>query len=91
MLEELGSEDIIERVPEDQPTPWVSPIVAVPKKDGGVRICVDMRLANEATSPDPYRRGYQLRVKPCKIIFQARSFAGVSSTRAGRGKSVHNF
>ena len=43
----LEKEDIIERVPEE-PTPWVSPIVAVPKKDGGVRICVDMRQANEA-------------------------------------------
>ena len=47
-LEELEAQDIIERVPEDQPTRWVSPIVAVPKKDGGVRICIDMRLANEA-------------------------------------------
>ena len=47
-LEQLEKENIIERVPEDQPTPWVSPIVAVPKKDGGVRICVDMRAANEA-------------------------------------------
>lgn len=47
-LEELEKEDIIERVPDNQPTPWVSPIVAVFKKDGGVRIYVDMRLANEA-------------------------------------------
>ena len=44
----LEKDDIIERVPEDEPTPWVSPIVAVPKKDRGVRICVDMRQANEA-------------------------------------------
>jgi aspartate/methionine/tyrosine aminotransferase len=29
---------------ESQPTPWVSPIVAVLKKDGGVRICVDMPI-----------------------------------------------
>ena len=36
------------KVPENEATPWVSPIVAVPKKDGQVRICVDMRLANEA-------------------------------------------
>ena len=43
----LEKDDIIERVPEDEPTPWVSPIVAVPKKDRGVRICVDMRQANE--------------------------------------------
>ena len=37
-LEELEQEDVIERVPDKQPTPWVSPVVAVPKKDGGVRI-----------------------------------------------------
>ena len=31
------------------PTPWVSPIVVVPKKTPGkVRVCIDMRVANEA-------------------------------------------
>ena len=47
-LHELKEQDIIERVPDNEATPWVSPIVAVPKKDGQVRICVDMRLPNEA-------------------------------------------
>ncbi len=47
-LRTLEEEDIIERVPENEATPWVSPIVVVPKKDGGVRLCVDMRQANEA-------------------------------------------
>ncbi len=47
-ITELGKQDIIEKVPENEATPWVFPIVAVPKKDGQVRICVDMRLANEA-------------------------------------------
>ena len=44
-LEEL---DIIEKV--DGPTPWVSPIVAMPKpkKPEEIRICVDMRLPNQA-------------------------------------------
>ena len=28
--------------------PWVQTNVAAPKKDGNVRICVDMRLPNEA-------------------------------------------
>ena len=44
-LERLKSHDLIESVTE--PTPWVSPIVIVPKKDG-VRLCVDMREANKA-------------------------------------------
>ena len=47
-ITELEKQDIIEKVPEGEATPWVSPIVAVPKKDDHVRICVDMRLANEA-------------------------------------------
>ena len=47
-LKELESEGIIELVPNDQPTPWVSPIVAIPRKDGSVRICIDMHLANQA-------------------------------------------
>ena len=47
-LIELEKNDIIERV--DGPTPWVSPIVVVPKpkRPGEVRICVDMRAANRA-------------------------------------------
>ena len=47
-ITDLEEQDIIEKVPENEATPWVSPIVAVPKKDGQVRLCVDMRLANEA-------------------------------------------
>ena len=46
-LKKLTEQDIIEKV-VDQPTPWVSPIVCIPKKDGGTRICVDMREANNA-------------------------------------------
>ena len=45
-LERLEKLDIIEEV--TGPTPWVSPIVVVPKKSGEVRICVDMREANQA-------------------------------------------
>ena len=47
-VKDLEKEGIIEPVPDNQPTPWISPIVAVPKKDGTVRICVDMRMANTA-------------------------------------------
>ena len=46
-LDELLKEDIIEEVPSG-PTQWVSPLVVVPKPDGDIRVCVDMRRANEA-------------------------------------------
>ena len=46
-LKKRIEQDIIEKV-VDQPTPWVSPIVCIPKKDGGTRICLDMREANSA-------------------------------------------
>jgi len=45
-LTRLEKLDIIEKV--DGPTPWVSPIVLVPKKNGEVRLCVDMRRPNAA-------------------------------------------
>lgn len=46
-LDELLQEDIIEEVPCG-PTEWTSPLVVVPKPDGDIRICVDMRRANGA-------------------------------------------
>ncbi|XP_014672251.1 PREDICTED: uncharacterized protein K02A2.6-like [Priapulus caudatus] len=45
-LEELLNMDIIERV--EGPTRWVSPLVVVPKPNGDIRVCVDMRQANKA-------------------------------------------
>ncbi|XP_014668802.1 PREDICTED: uncharacterized protein K02A2.6-like [Priapulus caudatus] len=45
-LDKLKEMDVIEKV--SGPTPWVSPIVVVPKKNNEVRICVEMRKANEA-------------------------------------------
>ena len=47
-LKQLENDDIIERV--EGPTPWVSPIVVVPKpnKPKEIRICVDMRSLNKA-------------------------------------------
>lgn len=45
-LEQLEHQGIIEKV--DGATPWVSPLVVTPKKNGSVRLCVDMRRPNEA-------------------------------------------
>ena len=46
-MDELLAKDIIEEVSHN-PTEWVSPLVVVPKTDGDIRICVDMRRANSA-------------------------------------------
>ena len=46
-LDELLAKDIIEEVLRNS-TEWVSPLVVVPKTDGDIRICVDMRRANSA-------------------------------------------
>ena len=51
-LERLERLDIIEKV--DGPTPWVSPIVVVPKDSREVRICVDMREANRAVKREKH-------------------------------------
>ena len=45
-LKQLVELDIIE--PVAGPTPWVNPTVIAPKRDGDIRLCIDMRRANEA-------------------------------------------
>ncbi|XP_033107927.1 uncharacterized protein LOC117109652 [Anneissia japonica] len=45
-LDELEKLDVIEKA--DGPTPWVSPVVVVPKGENDIRLCIDMRRANEA-------------------------------------------
>ena len=45
-LERLEKLDVIEKV--TGPTPWISPVVVVPKKNKGVIVCVDMREVNKA-------------------------------------------
>uniref|UniRef100_A0A1B0DFM4 RNA-directed DNA polymerase n=1 Tax=Phlebotomus papatasi TaxID=29031 RepID=A0A1B0DFM4_PHLPP len=45
-LDELLKSDIIE--PVHGPSEWVSPIVVIPKDNGDIRLCVDMRQVNKA-------------------------------------------
>ena len=47
-LNRLQQEDIIEKVPDNDETDWISPVVIVPEQDEQIRLCVDMRAANTA-------------------------------------------
>ena len=53
MLHGLVAEDITEPV-EGVGSRWVSPIVIVPKANGEVRMCTDMRQANKAIVRERY-------------------------------------
>lgn len=49
-LEEMKAARIIEPLE----SPWASPVVLVPKKDGSWWFCVDFRQLNEVTIKDSY-------------------------------------
>ena len=38
----------------DGPSSWISPVVVVPKKNGDIRLCVDIRRANRAVMRERY-------------------------------------
>ena len=48
-LQQLG---VIKRV--NEPTPWCAPIVVVPKKSTGIRLCVDLTRLNDAILREQY-------------------------------------
>ena len=51
-LEDLVKQDII--APGTEPTPWISSIVVVPKKNGALRICLDPKDLNKAILREHY-------------------------------------
>ena len=52
-INELLEHDIIERV--EEPTEWFSAVVVIRKPSGDIRLCVDMRRANEAIMHERFR------------------------------------
>lgn len=52
-LDELIEDDIIEQV-DAVNADWISPLVIIPKENGDIRMCVDMRRANEAIKPESF-------------------------------------
>ena len=50
-IEKLKEADFIYEI---EHTDWVSPIVVVPKKNGKLRICVNLKKVNAATIRDNY-------------------------------------
>ena len=81
-LRKLEDQDIIERV-ENKPIPWISPIVCTPKKDGGLRICVDMREANIAIERErhlmPTIQDFKTEVKVFLSLYYAPFLISLSS------------
>ena len=53
-VDQLVQEMLEQRVIEPSESPWVSPIVLVQKRDGGVRFCVDYRKLNQVTKLDEF-------------------------------------
>ena len=52
-LQRMMESDVIKEVTE--PTAWVSPMVPVPKKDGSVRICVDLTKLNRSVQREQFQ------------------------------------
>ena len=59
-LDELHRSGVI--VPVTKPTPWISSMLAVPKKNGTIRICLDPKDLNKA------------RTSRCPLLDMARNY-----------------
>ena len=53
-IEQMVSQMQAQGIVRPSKSPWASPIVLVPKKDGSLRFCVDFRKLNSITKKDVY-------------------------------------
>jgi hypothetical protein len=51
-IKQLLDSDVIEKV--EGATPWVSPLISIPKSNGDIRMCVDMRQADIAVERERF-------------------------------------
>ena len=51
---ELVGAGVWRRCEDQRPGQYCSPCVIAPKRDGGIRLCVDLRELNKRTAPDSY-------------------------------------
>ena len=70
-LAKLESDGIIETV-TNETTPWISPMVIVPKANGKIRLCIDMRGPNQAIErtryPIPTLEDLTFKLKNSKVF-----------------------
>lgn len=90
-LKYLLEMDIIEKV--DGPSPWISPVVPIVKSSGDLRLCVDMRQANQAvrreTHPLPVIDELLGSVEARSEVFKTGRKGGVSPTGNFRRLTCH--
>ena len=69
-IDRLDNLDITE--PPSGPTPWVSAVVPVEKRNGEIRLCVDLRMVNKAVKrerhPGPTLDDWQAELKDAKVV-----------------------
>lgn len=87
-LELKEKQGIIEKATE--PTAWVDPMVIVPKKCGGIRICEDFRNLNNNIirprfeSPTPFQAAPTIRIpKRQAVLYSSQRSQGLPPSSAG--------
>ena len=86
-LEELHSAKVIQSV--SKPTPWISSMLAVPKKNGKIRICLDPKDLKKAilqeNYPIPTIEDIASRLHGAKVFFCPQCKEWVLACQIGRG------
>ena len=70
-IRKLEAAGIVEDV-TNEATPWINPLVVVPKSGDDIRLCIDMRCANKAVEriryPIPTIDDVMIKIRGCKVF-----------------------